>query len=269
MISTSGLSAGMALKLIDREREAFETSVQKDVANAREIAAFRSRIGSIQSAEDLVKDYDVYAFVMKAFDLEDQIFGKAMMRKIFESDGSDKKSLVNKLTDSRFKEIFKEMGFADGGTTNPNTKNQAWVDKLVDRYVDRKIINNEKNTNEIVGMVLHVRAKAPELDSWYKVLADKDAQEFFYTALNLPTELKTADLDAQVATLKKKLDISTLLDPGVLDKLSTRYTAIAEAKAAQANLSSNPILQLFSNNSQGSIISLNLDGWSQLKGGRY
>lgn len=269
MISTSGLSANMALKLIDRERAAFEAAVKKDVTNAREIAAFRSRIGSIQSAEDLVKDYEVYSFVMKAFDLEDQIFGKAMMRKIFESDISDKKSLVNKLTDSRFKDIFNEMGFTEGGTKNPNTGKAEWVDKLVERYVERKIINNEKEGNAAVGKALHMRAKAPSLNSWYKVLADKDAQEFFFTALNLPDQLKTADLDAQVAVLKKKFDISTLLEPGVLEKMTTRYAAIAEAKAAQANLSSNPILQLFSNNSRGAIISLNLDGWSQLKGGRY
>lgn len=272
MISTSGLSATLALKLIDRERETFETSVQKDTMNAREINAFRSRIGNVQSAEDLVNDYEVYSFVMKAFDLEDQIFGKAMMKKILQSDGEDKKSLINKLTDSKFKELFKEMGFTDNGMKNPNTSNPDWVEKLIDRYTERKIINNEKSSNEIVGMALNARSKleAGEMTSWYKVLGDKDMQSFFYSALNLPDSLKSADVDVQAATLKKKFDLATLTEPGVIDKLVSKYVVIAEAQAASNNLSSNPILQLFSNvGSQQSIISLNIDNWSALKSGRY
>ena len=46
---------------------------------------------------------------MKAYNLEDQIFGKAMMEKVLKSDISDSSALVNRLTDSRFKEFHKAM----------------------------------------------------------------------------------------------------------------------------------------------------------------
>lgn len=270
MISTAGLPASLSLKLIERERAVFETSIEKNALNKREIDAFRERIGSVQTVEDLVGDYELYSFVMKAFDLEDQIFGKALMKKMWSSDGTDKKSLINKLTDARFKEAFKTLGFTDGGTKNPNTTNQNWVESMVDRYVDQKLITAQLADNEIVGNVLHAQAKMANVTSWYTVLADTKLQDFFYTALGFPDEMKSTDLDAQVTTLKKKFDLETIQDPEVFAQMQRRYIAIGEARAAQTSISDNPILQLFSNSStQQAITSINLDGLSLLRQGRY
>lgn len=268
MIPTAGLSATLSLKLIERERDVFETSIEKNALNKREIDAFRSRIGSIQSVEALMGDYEVYSFVMKAFDLEDQIFGKALMKKILSSDGSDKTSLINKMTDARFKEAFKTLGFTDGGTRNPNTTEPAWVEDMVDLYVERKMISAQVQSNPTVGTVLHTQAKVESISTWYTVLADRKLQDFFYTALNLPDAMKGTDLDAQVATLKKKFDLETIKDPEVFATMQRRYIAIAEARTAQASVQNNPILQLFQTSSmQRSIISINLDGLNLLRRG--
>lgn len=187
MIPTSGLPAPLALKLIDRSRDRFEDAIQRDVQNAREIAAFRERVGGIQTVEDLVGDYEVYSFVMKAFDLEDQIFGKGMMRKILSSDSAEKGSLINKMTDNRFKSLHKAMGFTDGGQANPNTTDPEWVESMVLRYTEQKLINAQGAENALVGTVLHMRQKAPTLTTWYAVLGDKKMQDFFFTASACPT----------------------------------------------------------------------------------
>jgi hypothetical protein len=271
MISTSGLPANLALKFIDRERVKFESAIQKNVVNAREIAAFRERVGKIETVDQLVNDYEVYAFVMKAFDLEDQMFGKAMMKKILAADPKDKTSLVSKMTDNRFKSLNAAMGFTENGKKNENTIDPEWVESMVLRYTEQKLINSQTDSNELVGTVLHMRQKASTLSNWYAVLGDKKMQSFFYTAFGLPDGMAGTDIDRQVATLEKKFDLKTLNDPGVLEKLTLRYLAIGEAKAAQASLSSNPILQLFSSGSgtQQSITQINLSGLSQLKAGRY
>ena len=273
MISTSGLSGAFALKIIDRSRDSFEEAIQRDPVNKREIAAFRERVGQITTAEQLVNDFEVYSFVMKAYDLESQIFGKAMMKKVLSSDSEDKGSLINKMTDNRFKDLYKAMGFTGGGTANSNTSDPEWVETMVSRYIEQQLINGQMESNTTVGTALHAEARAPALKNWYTVLADTKLQDFFYTALNLPDSLKSSDVDVQAAMLKKKFDITTLSDPGVMDKLITRYTAIADAKTAQDSLSSNPILQLFSNNNnsngQRAIIGISLDGLSALRQGRY
>lgn len=266
MIPTAGLPAALALKLIDRNPAKFSKAITDNVQNAREIKAFKERIGAVQSVDDLVKDYEVYAFVMKAFDLEDQMFGKAMMKKLLAADPKDKGSLISKMTDGRFVSINGAMGFSANGTANENTSDPVWVESMVQRYTQQKLINTQKDSNALVGAVLHLRQKAPTLSNWYTVLGDKTLQNVFFTALGLPDALVGTDIDKQVAALKKKLDLSTLNDPGVLDKLTTRFLAIGQAKQAQQALASNPILQLIgTGRGQSSITAINIDGLAQLR----
>ena len=279
MISTSGLPSALGLKLIESKRADFEASIEKNRLNAKEIEAFRSRISQITSPKELVEDREVYSFVMKAYDLEDQIFGKAMMRKLLDSDPNDKTSLINKMTKSSFREMFNDLGFGAAKDKNKDGTSvqyqpakfldSTWVEEMVDRYVNTKLINSELENNEFVGTALYVQSKAAKVTSWYTVLGDEKLQNFFYNALGMPEGMASTDIDAQVATLKKKFDLSTLNDPGVLEKMTRRYIAISEAKAASANLSSNPILQLFSNNGQQAITSINLEGWSAIKANKY
>jgi len=270
MISTAGLPINLALRVLERERETFETAIERNTLNAREISAFRERIGSITTVDQLVDDYEVYSFVMKAYDLEDQMFGKAMMKKVLSSDPLDKTSLINRLTDSRFKELFNGLGFSENGKANENTKNPEWVEGLVDRYVEQKLINDQLSNNESVGIVLHTARKAPTLTTWYSVLADTKLQNFFYTALGFPDAMKGTDVDAQVNQLKKKFDLDSLKEPGVLEDLTKRYVAIASANNASAVQSSNPVLQLLGNSGQQrSIVSINLSGLTALSASRY
>ena len=80
MLSISGLGSSTALKLIDATREKQLTLMSNDPVNKRAEQAFRERIGSITSPKELIADYEVYSFVMRAFDLEEQIFGKGLNR---------------------------------------------------------------------------------------------------------------------------------------------------------------------------------------------
>lgn len=292
MISTSGLPANLALKLINNKREVFETSIEKNTVNAREIKAFRERIGAIESPEALVADYEVYSFVMKAFDLESHIFGKAMIKKVLGSSPDEKGTTTSKMTDNRFKELSREMQFfapaavdaapkeedgvdlvvgADGAdkpyVKYPKFQDPAWIEAMVDRYVGQKLINSELENNETVGTVLHFEKKASGITGWYGVLADTKLRDFFYGALGLPN-MAASDLDRQVKVLSSKFDLTTLDDPKVRQKLTARYTAIAEANKAQESMSSNPILQLFTP-SNSAITSISLDGLSVLNRYRY
>lgn len=293
MITTSGLPANLALKTINSKRELFEASIEKNTVNAREIKAFRERIGSIDSPEALVADYEVYSFVMKAFDLESHIFGKAMIKRVLGASPDDKGSTTSKMTDSRFKELSRAMKFyapaspedpqaagaegsdlvigADAAAKSyvkyPQFQDPAWIDAMVDRYVGQKLINSELENNETVGTVLHFEKKASSISSWYGVLSDTKLRDFFYGALGLP-DMRASDLDRQVKVLSSKFDLATLDDPKVRQKLTSRYTAINEAKKAQQNISSNPVLQLFTS-SNSAITSISLDGLSLLNRYRY
>ena len=228
MISTRGLAPLAALALIERQGDKFSDAVRNEPIARREIAAFRARVGEIGSVDDLVKDHAVFSFAMKAFGLENQIYAKAMMKKILTADPLDKKSLVNRLTDPRYKDINKVLGFDPDGTVGrPDFGSAAWTNALVERFVSQKMIDGQMEQNPAVGIALDFERKAKGLTSWFKVLADPKMATFIRTAFGLPDSIAQGSIDGQARLLEQRMKIGELQDPQVRKKLVRQFAAIA------------------------------------------
>lgn len=255
----SGLSTSVALSVIDRNQARQLDLVASEAQTAREIDVFRDRVGQIGSVEDFVADTELFAFVMRAFDLEDQIFGKAMMRQVLSSDITDEESLAARMTDPRFRELYAEMGFESGGTVSPNTGDPDWQERMVDRFVERRFINAQEETNADLGTALEFRLRAPEINSWYDVLKDEDVARVLQTALGLPASISNLDLDRQIEIYESKMDLADFQDLQKVASLERRFAAIADAEAAVAGTTSAPILQLFAQNSAFTPVTLDIE----------
>jgi hypothetical protein len=207
MIPISGLGAPLALQLVDATRDRQIALLRDAPQHARGIETFRERIGDVTSVEQLVEDRELYVFVMKAFDLEDQIFGKALIKRMLESDPDDRTSLVNRLTDPRFREMFDALGFEKGGTANPNTADAKWTEGIVDRYLETVFINDQAAQNEAVGAALEFRRKAAEIDSPFDILKDREMAGVVRLALGLPEQIAQLDIDRQADLIRSRLDL--------------------------------------------------------------
>lgn len=261
VLSISGLGSQLAMNVIDATRGRQLTTMRSEPLHARAEADFRSRISAITTPADLVKDYKVYSFIMKAFDLEDQIFGKGMVRKILESDPSDDSALVNRLTDSKFTELHETMGFfTNDGPQTPDFSDASWVQGIVDKYYNRVFINENDNQNSTVGTVLNFRETASGLTSWFHVLKDSSLTEFFQTALSLPSELSGLDIDIQKRILSEKYDLSKLADPVERERLVTRYIAISDVlNPPSTNINSIALSVLQNFNVGGQFVPITID----------
>ena len=244
MLSISGMTSRTALTLLDKTRDSQLTSIESDPANKRAIATFREKIGAVATVDDLVNTYDTYSFVMKAYDLKDQMFGKAMIKQLLSSDKTDTSALINKMTDPRFRAFYDAMGFTSGGTVNANTMKTDWQDQIVQRYVEQQYINGEGDQNATVGTVLEARQKLASVNTWYDVLKDKKLGEFMRTALGIPDGVVAQDLERQKTLFEQKFDITKLQDPAQVEKLVAKYVAISDAKNSAQYAASNPVLQL-------------------------
>lgn len=229
MISVAGMPTMLALKLVDATEEKQRDLIRNSAQHARAIDHFRENIADVETVDQLMADPELYGFVMRAFDLEDQIFGKAMMSKILKSNIEESDALVNRLTDSRFKALYREMGFGTDGVGNINTILKGWQDRMVERYVDRQFVNAQSADNETLGTVLEFRRKVAGITKPLDVLKDRDLTEFFQTALGLPAQLSGLNIDRQVEILSKKFDFEKLKDPEEVDRLVSRYVAISDA----------------------------------------
>lgn len=246
MISLGGMGTQLAVKLFDATRDKQLDMVANNALNARQVAAFSERIASIGSAKELVADTEVYTFVMRAFDLEDQIFGKALVRKALESDVSDRTSLVNRLTDPKIREMYDALGFAPDGGPSANFDDPDWQAEMIDRFKERLVINNAAEDNVGAGIALEFKAKASEINTWFDVLKDEDLGIFMRRALGLPDAVVQVDIDRQAELFAQKFDIEKLKDPAEVDRLVSRFSAVYDAIEG-INTQTNGALTLMAN----------------------
>ena len=229
VLSISGLGSQLALNFIDATKDRQMETLRGEARHKRDADAFLERITSITTPEEFVQDYEVYSFVMKAFDLEDQIFGRGMIRKVLESDPLDETSLVNRLTNSNLGELHGALGFTtQDGPAVPDFSDATWQQGIVDRYFETVFLNENNAQNATVGTVLEFEAKVADIDTWIDVLKDKEMGEFFRTALGLPTEMATLDIEQQERIFESRYDITKLSDPEEVESLITRYVAISD-----------------------------------------
>jgi hypothetical protein len=95
-------------------------------------------------------------------------------------------------------------------------------------YMRQTLEEDAGKTNEGVRLALYFQRKAPNITSWYDVLADTALASVVRTSLGLPDSFATADIDKQVQLFEQKLDISDFTDPEKLGKFLTRFTSMYE-----------------------------------------
>ena len=261
MLSISGLGSSTALKLIDATREKQLTLMSNDPVNKRAEQAFRERIGSITSPKELIADYEVYSFVMRAFDLEEQIFGKGLIRKMLESDPVAPDSLMNRLSDSRFRELHLTLGFTtEAGPQVPDLSNSKFQDALVAKFYNRQYIDENDSQNETVGTILQFRDKFSGINNWFQVLSDEKLTNFFQVSLGLPQQMASLDIDKQKKLLAEKFDLKKLADPDERQRLIIKFAAISDVLNPQAFQSNNTALNLLqSSNLGGQFVPFTID----------
>jgi len=208
--------------------------------NARETAYYQENIRKVETIDEFLGDYRLYTYAMKAFGLDDMIYAKAYMRKVLTEGVADKDSFANKLLDERFKEFATVFDFEAYGKVT--TLRQEVTTGVVEKYNRAMLEADAGEENEGVRLALYFQRKAPEIDSYYDILADKALTKFFQVTFSLPESMSSIDVDQQVRLLEKVFDLSALKDPEELEHLTKRFTIMYDI---EENPVSDPVLSLF------------------------
>ena len=243
MIPISGISTPLALEITDGTRDRQISLLRDAPEHARGIESFRARIDDVSTVEQLVNDRELYVFVMKAFDLEDQVFGKALMRRMLESDLEDRDALVNRLTDPRFREMYVGLGFEKSGAANSNTTDLMWQERIVDRYLETVFINDQAAQNETLGLALEFQRKAGKVETPLDILKDREMSAVIRLALGLPEQVAALDIDRQSDLIRSRLDLEKLKDPAEVAKLIRKFAILSDALDT-SRVSQNAAVQL-------------------------
>jgi hypothetical protein len=221
----------------DKQQAAFRNSAPVK----REIDYFKTAIAKVTSADDLVKDYRLFRFVLSAYGLDSQIDAKAFMKKVLAQDPNDTDSLSNKLVDSRYQAIAKAFNFYNAG--NANVKKASFIDGLVDKYVTAEFEKSTERNNPGVRLALYFKRMAPSITSWYQIMGDKPLYEVVRTALQIPPAGSQTGVESQAKVLEKRIGLANLKDPKFLESFINRFLANYDQTNAPATLSVASLIQ--------------------------
>ena len=116
-------------KNLDREMARFE---KQQPQLKRDLAYLREKAPKIDSVDALLKDRRALQITLSAFQLEDQINSKAIIKKLLTEDPDDKKSLAFRMLDPRFRQLALSMKDLAAGKRPFDSK--AFVETIAEAY---------------------------------------------------------------------------------------------------------------------------------------
>ncbi|MGX5826808.1 DUF1217 domain-containing protein [Mesorhizobium sp. 43Arga] len=191
-----------------------------------ETAYYLANVTKVKSIDDLMADSRLYNYALSSFGLDPAKVSKDLIRSVLTGGIRDPNSVANKMTNKAYAGLASAFNFEQYGeaATTINPAQQPTVDK----YMRQSLEEDAGKTNQGVRLALYFQRKAPDITSWYDVLADTALASVVRTALGLPDSFATADIDKQVQLFGQKLKISDFTDPVKLGKFLTRFTSMYE-----------------------------------------
>lgn len=206
---TLPLSGYAGWTFLQRTRARQEAALAADPAQQRAEAYFRDRIGTVKTADQLVKDRRLMQVALGAFGLSDDLGKTYFIRKVLADGTGDKTDLANRLSDKRYSELSKSFQF-DKAT--PATQASGFADTIVKAYRSQKFQEAVGTANESMRLALFAEEQLPQLAEksvsdaakWYSVIGSTALSKVFQGAFGLPSSFATIDVDLQVTMLERK-----------------------------------------------------------------
>lgn len=172
---------------------------------------FSKNISSAETAEQFVGDHKLLSLALRAFGLDSDIKNKFFMRKILESDPTDKSSLVNRLADKRYLRMNQALALH----ASPNSeKNGVDVNRIVEKYEARSFERSVGENHPEIELALNARREILEISSsnvsenakWYQILASKPLRQVFEGAYGLGSSFSALSIDRQLSELMSRTE---------------------------------------------------------------
>ena len=223
---------------------------------SRDVAYFKKNIATVSSAGDLVSDRRLFKVALTAFGLQDDLNNRAFLRSLLEADPKDRTSLVNKISDSRYKAMNEAFGFSSGA---PKTARPGFASKIVAQFRARsfELAVGEQSTDLRLTLSAQREIGAlaeqdlSESTKWYRVLGQPPLRRFFETTLGLPGSFAKIDLEQQVETLKSKSQkyfgvqsFDEFAQPEMLERSIQRFHLMSQMSLSNQMTSSSIALTL-------------------------
>jgi hypothetical protein len=225
----AGIGGLNALSVAERQGAALQDrfAARRDVA--ADMARFRERAPQVTDVEALLKDRRTLTVVLEAFQLESEIDKRAMLRKVLTEDPTAEGSLVNRLTDPRWKQLA--QAFAGRGAAP--LASGALVERIVSGALTNRYEKAMGDANPGLREALYFKRMAANVSTIPQMMSDRALATVARGALGLPEQFGLLSFEQQRDLLTRRIDVADFKDPKAVSRMAQRYVAqLAAAPAA-------------------------------------
>nr|WP_246408526.1 DUF1217 domain-containing protein [Parvularcula dongshanensis] len=173
---------GIAKRYIAQSAEAPVASVPSTPAEV-ERQYFKTKIGTIETPDDLLADNRLYAYAMKAFGLEDRMNERFLIREVLADGVGEADDLANRLGDEKLQAFARSFGFGEVGTKYVQS---AQFGETVARRYDRATgLNAQPAAEGEREETAYFREAIGKVRSLDDLFADKKLYDYVMTAFDL------------------------------------------------------------------------------------
>jgi hypothetical protein len=211
----------------------------------RDADYFSEKIGSIETARDLVADRRLLEVTLGAFGLQDDLENRFFIQKILQEGTTSDDTLANRLADPRYADLSNAFGFGPGEVRKNDLP--GFAEGLIARYQANAFEVATGGQDDTMRIGLYAQRVLAELATepgsnntkWFNIMGQPPLRDLFEKALGLPSSFGQIDIDQQLSVFKDRAsaifgsaDISQFADADKRDAVITRYMARAQMEAA-------------------------------------
>lgn len=238
-------------RFLRETRQQQEARLAASPTDARDLQAFKNRIGQMATATDLVQDRQVLRVALTAFGLEDDMRSRALVERVLSDGTVGRDALSNRLADRRYRALSEAFGF--GPYEMPGRLQSDFVDRIAGAYLARRFEAEVGKVDEPLRLALNAERElsdfADRTDSsattlWYEVLATPPVRKVIEAALGFPASVAGLDLDRQIGLFREASrsafgtdQLQELAQPDRLEPILRRYLARAGPETGTARTS--------------------------------
>lgn len=247
-------------KIVEDTRDKQYAQFDKDPQYKLAVKHITEKASKLTDVEALMDDYRSLQVVLSAFQLEDSIDSRAMIKKIMTEDLSDSKSLVNRLVEPRYAKLATAMQPLANGEDPFNT-DPNFLPSIIESFKTNEFEKSQEEHNSGVREAMYFKRMVEGAESVGQIMSDKVLMKVVRVGLGLPESFQSLEYDQQRERLEvsmrkagffseedpEKLDFS---DETKLNKFIDKFLIMNDIETGVAG--TDPILQLFGGGSSSS-----------------
>ena len=249
----AGIASGNPILALQEAEQNQTKDVQQEAKNpivVRDLAAFAQGVANAHDIATALQNPNVMKVLLTANGMADQLQYTALATKALLANPSDPKSLVNQLSDTRWKTLAQTYNLGSkglAGLQDPQVQAQ-----LTSSYEQVTWLNSLDQTTPGLAQAIQFKQQASKITSVDQVLGNPTNWAVVLTALGIPQQIAFQDLTAQEQAVSSRLDVAKLQDPKFVNTLTDQYL-LAMQQQSQGT-SSTPSLDALAIQASGLVV---------------